>query len=660
MKKIYLAALCLLAAISSGYANPGDTTWVQANTVQLDYYNNFDTTVLFPDGSLSYRKIYMIFTLGEYNCPTGSQYCHQWDYTVQNYLMTPGGDTIELSRLITPFANSGWPRFPSTWKQPYVFDVTDFYPLLKNSATTRIHYSGYSGGFTADVKFAFIEGVPDRNVTGVEKLYDGSYTYGDAGNPINSHFPTLTKTAPAGTESASLKFLVTGHGSGANGCCEFASHAYDVNLNSTSVAHKDIWRDDCGLNDLYPQGGTWIYDRGGWCPGAMVRPNYHDLPNITGGNSYDVNIQFSNYAIDTPGGSYTTSAALIYHAGFNKNLDASLEDIIAPSKDPNHFRKNPSGSIPTIRIHNAGSTPITSMEISYGVKDSIMQQYSWAGTLAPLSDMEIDLPELNALTNMSLSGASGMYQFEAMITSVNGQTDEDNTNNKLISDFVAAPNWPADMAISFKTSNLAQQDGGWYYGNPQQNWQITNMQGNVVAERINTDQDQIYFDWVSLPEPGIYKLTINSGNCAGLHWWPFDGESTIHQGYFKLTNQQNGALIPMNNYTYSGTPHDDFGCKFEQYFSVSTAGTGIADMKNQFDLNVYPNPATSYINIDVIGELREPANLQLINILGQVIYELNTQQKNISIPVGQFAAGIYTLQFKSGEKQKIEKVVITR
>jgi hypothetical protein len=77
-------------------------------------------------------------------------------------------------------------------------------------------------------------------------------------------------------------------------------------------------------------------------------------------------------------------------------------------------------------------------------------------------------------------------------------------------------------------------------------------------------------------------------------------------------------------------------------------------------LNVYPSPATSYINIDVIGELREPANLQLINILGQVIYELNTQQKNISIPVGQFAAGIYTLQFKSGEKQKIEKVVITR
>src|ERR1700752_458563 len=103
-------------------ANPGDTTWIQANNVQLNYYNNFDTAVAFPNGSVSYRKILMYFTLGEYSCPSGSTYCHQWDYTVTNYLMTHT-DTVELSRFITPYANTGVPRFPATWKQVYVYNV---------------------------------------------------------------------------------------------------------------------------------------------------------------------------------------------------------------------------------------------------------------------------------------------------------------------------------------------------------------------------------------------------------------------------------------------------------------------------------------------------------------------------------------------------------
>ncbi|HXD93760.1 MAG TPA: PNGase F N-terminal domain-containing protein, partial [Bacteroidia bacterium] len=174
MKKIVLTLIMALSATL--YAAPGDTTWVQANIVQLNNYNNFDTAVVFPNGSTSYRKILMVFTLGEYACAAGTQYCHQWDYTVTNYVMTKT-DTLELSRFITPYANTGTPRFPSTWKQHYMYDVTDFYTLLKDTATIRIFYSGYSGGFTANVKFAFIEGTPQRNVLGVDPLWRGAFSY---------------------------------------------------------------------------------------------------------------------------------------------------------------------------------------------------------------------------------------------------------------------------------------------------------------------------------------------------------------------------------------------------------------------------------------------------------------------------------------------------
>jgi len=226
----------LFAGAFQAIAAPGDTTWVQANNRRLDNgngYGSYDTLVHFPSGTATYRKIFMVFTLGEYACPAGTQYCHQWDYTVTNFLMNPAGDTLELSRLITPYANTGVPRFPSTWSKDYVFDVTDYASLLKGSLSSiRIFYSGYSAGFSANIRFAFVEGVPERSVVGLTKLWEGSYQYGNAGDPIDNHITSKARTAPAGTQAAEMKFTITGHGSDNLGCCEFASHNYSVKVNN--------------------------------------------------------------------------------------------------------------------------------------------------------------------------------------------------------------------------------------------------------------------------------------------------------------------------------------------------------------------------------------------------------------------------------------------
>jgi hypothetical protein len=34
----------------------------------------------------------------------------------------------------------------------------------------------------------------------------------------------------------------------------------------------NLWRSDCATNPCSPQGGTWPYNRAGWCPGASVPP----------------------------------------------------------------------------------------------------------------------------------------------------------------------------------------------------------------------------------------------------------------------------------------------------------------------------------------------------------------------------------------------------
>lgn len=671
MKKIYASVIALLGAFTASYANPGDTTWVQANNVQLDYFNNFDTPVTFPDGSVSYRKILMVFTLGQYNCPAGTQYCHQWDYDVHNYIMTPTGDTMELSRLITPFATTGWSRFGSTWQQPYVFDVTDFASLLKNAATSRIFYSGYSGGFTANVKFAFIEGTPDRNVTGIHKIYDGGYDYGNTADPINNHLPLVTKTPPVGTQAARVKLLITGHGSdNTNQCCEFDSHKYDLYVNNSVAANKTLWRDNCGLNNLYPQGGTWIYDRANWCPGAMVEPIYHNITGLTAGTPYTVQMKFENYT-GTPGangyGSYKISGEAIYYGAMNKTVDASLEDILAPTSHPDHYRQNPATNAPVVRVHNSGSTAITSIQFSYGVKDSTMQQYTWNGSLASLADTVITLPAVTALTNLTKTQASGAYLFKTDIMTVNGQADEDATNNSLQSQFVVAPTWPGNLVIQMQTGNInntgnisSNTSGTW-----QGSWEITDINGNVMESRI-PNTNSTYADSIVFPAPGFYKITLTSVVCLGFHWWPYDASNSgVTPGALFVKNMS-GTNLPMKGYTYAGATlkdggqHDDFGCEYTQYFYVAAAGvTGLDELSKSVSIQVFPNPASDVLNVTIKGIDKE-ADIELVNTIGQVVYATKTRSQNISIPTAALTNGIYSLVWSSEGIRKIEKVVIAK
>ena len=90
---------------------------------------------------------------------------------------------------------------------------------------------------------------------------------------------------------------------------------------------------------MYPQNGTWIYNRGNWCPGDKVFTNHHKLAGITGGSTFDLDVEFENYTSASGNASYITHGNLFYYGAFNNNLDAELEDVIAPSNHETHIMK---------------------------------------------------------------------------------------------------------------------------------------------------------------------------------------------------------------------------------------------------------------------------------------------------------------------------------
>lgn len=648
----------------SALANPGDTTWVQAhNDVHLDWYNNFDTTVAFPDGSASYRKISMTVTLGKYQCPAGSQWCGDWDYTVQLFLMTKTGDTMEIGRLITPYANASYPRTPWSWRERYIFDVTDYYHLLKDTATVRLHYSGYSGGFTADVKFAFVEGTRDRDVVGIDRLWHGNFNYGHGNTPINTALAALSKTMPGSAVSTELKMNITGHGGDDNACAEFCPNQYAISLNGTQLLTKNFFRTDCDRNNLYPQSGTWIYSRANWCPGALVHTITHPLQGLAG--AYNLGMSFPAYTSTTVNGggpaSYTIEAAAVYYGAMNKSLDVSVDDIVAPTNAEYHFRQNPTSRAPIITVHNGGSTTINSIKFEYGVTGMGTQTYTWtAGNLAALQTMDIHFPPMAGL---KLNPAS--YTFHVKVLEVNGVADDDMLNNELSSTFNAAPALPSGIIVKMKSNEEGRPGNNSI---SQTSWRIEDANGTVVAYKGNCPVNTICTDTVQLNFGEAYRFIISDS--AQLGYWDINqnsntgvwqgtglaGYSSI-AGYVRLFNAANNGniLIPMY---YGG----NFGGGFS--FDFFTGFANAVNDVNHTDLSLiaYPNPARDHLSFEVNGSSDAKGYISLINMMGQEVITQPYLQGTQQIDVSHLAGGVYQLIYHNERDQNMrlmQRVVIT-
>ena len=333
-------------------------------------------------------------------------------------------ELIEFGRVMTPYGNS----LPGLWYNNYVFDVTDYKPMMHDSLQIRIFFDGWANGYNVSVTFYMIEGTPPRDVKRVRILYpDSYYRYGFASDPIDSHLVPVTFAMDTMETSASLRVIPSGHSFGGAGnpldCAEFCDKSYHVFVNDTNRLAQSVFRYDCGMNPVYPQAGTWIYDRSNWCPGTKTLTKEHELtPYIHGGDSMKVDLNFDAYNYTGGAGfdpGYILSANLITYGTPNFLNDVTVDEIISPNSDMNYARFNPICNRPEIVIRNLGSTTLTSCTINYGIKGGIQQTFSWTGNLNFLSSETVQLG------NLAWGSAAGTPdKFEVSVSNPNGTPDQ--------------------------------------------------------------------------------------------------------------------------------------------------------------------------------------------------------------------------------------------
>ena len=620
-----LSALLIISAIfvnTSSAQNALNVTThhkVFINTDMKEGKKSFVGWGTFPTPKENIRRITMQVTLAH---PDSAAIAH-WDYLDFINLRRTGGKTgkdhnIELGRLITPYGSS----FTNDWSFTWEVDVTDFSSLLRVSVEIEYIHSGYEPdklGWALTVNFKIQTGPAIANPLSVTELYRGQFPYGDKNNPIENYLKPVNITFADAAAFGRIRIQHTGHGFGPpDGCSEFCNRWREEIFNGKVINRRDLWK-DCGSNPLYPQGGTWVYDRGYWCPGDLQNPDIYDVKAFPKESIIDIDMMPYMDSVGEVEAREAIAAYLIQYKKPNHRYDVALEEIEAPTDKQFYNRRNPSVFRPVIRFRNVGSEPLKELEIKYGTKGFKSKTYRWTGSLGFYEEATLVLPypvEFN----------EGKNVFAVELLNPNGKKDQWPADNGMTSTFKSLKTLPLDLVVAYKTNKRPEENRLF----------IIDAKQDTVYQR-NPQQckpDMLYTNTLHL-KPGLYEFELTDTGGNGLEFW---AEPEQGYGYLRLLDGEGNILH-----------HFISDCGNGQFLAFkATPEAKLDSTVSQNAFFIYPRRTKDKLELDAF--LKKPQKLRVQFTADEVPVETHeysnfksgTLEYNISnLPKGRYVVEIY-------------------
>jgi len=585
-----------------------------------------DTQYVYPAGDRPVYDEYGVLIGKIHAPPTGIIDISTLSYYAKNHAR------FELLSLVTPY---GIRLDLGPAGKTFTFDVTDFGPVLKGRRKLSVEFGGENQE-ELDIEFWFITGTPERDVLDIQPIWPQARGYF---NEIQSDLrfePRQVSLMPFASHYK-VRSAITGHEQ--NG--EFVSRQHYINVKGGSQEFLfDVWK-SCSRNPIYPQGGTWIFDRAGWCPGMAT--DVHEF-SLDGFVEPGETVEF-DYGVNGPAmgsANYLVNNLLVTYGAFNFNLDASIEAIVRPNNTHVEYaRLNPACNTPTILVKNSGEELIESVKISYGTAPWNAETYFWVGDIEPQASVEIALPQPPA----------GFWQegglFTATIVEVNGVADGNSENNVMQSTFDQARVYDYVDPVQLRVATNAT--GGDYF------YTIKDGAGAVVLLRNNMASNTVYTDDLMFPN-GCYTLNFRDSGEDGLSFWLFPENGN---GSLRIQRKlPNGNAVTV----YSFEP--DFGAGVQYDFHIGALISATEDTDQSFQLfSTYPNPTMDELKIDLLGFEGQELTFKLVDMNGSTIltktYRSESGNATTEIDLSKLAPGMYVLHGTDGQRNWVREVVKT-
>lgn len=564
-----------------------------------------------------------VYTYDQYGNVTDSSFINYNGQFFNSYTQT----TFQLQNYVTPYG-IGLNLGPNGFR--WVYDVTDYAPLFHDT----VEISAGNQQELIDLKFVMIKGTPPRDIIKVESIWNGDYQHTAIANDLV--MPAVNIDLDPTATSFRIKTRTSGHWFGGfQNCAEFCPKNHNVFVDGVKRFEWLNWK-TCANNPVIAQGGTWIYDRAGWCPGTFTDTYDHELtPFVTPGTtvSLDYGMQTTAGGME---GNYRTTMQLVTYGANNFNLDARIDEIISPNDWEYHNRINPICADPKIVIQNTGSTTLTSLTITYNVLGGATDTYTWTGNLAFMEKEQVSLP-ISSQTFWNTAATQDI--FEVSVSAPNGGVDEYADNNNAVSTFEKPDVYVGGFFLKIQT-NLAGYENSYT---------IKDDQGNVVMSRSNMASSTTYNDTIILPD-GCYVLDfLDSGN-DGLNFFAnSDGNGSLKLQW----------VIPAT--PWAKNFNAKFGSFIKHYFVVDNSSVGIKASNKLQSIDVFPNPSNDVFNVSITGFEDGTMNIGVYNALGEVLYSESANSVNglvnTSFELSDIPNGIYFIRVFANDGYTVKRIV---
>jgi len=171
----------------------------------------------------------------------------------------------------------------------------------------------------------------------------------------------------------------------------------------------------------------------------------------------------------------------------------------------------------------------------------------------------------------------------------------------------------------------------------------------LISFKAACNKGSVYLEWVTASEINNDYFTLERSRDA-INWTivgTVDGAGNSNQNiiYSYVDNK------PYNGVSYYRLKQTDFNGQFEYSNIISVIC--IDDFTG--DINVYPNPFSDELIIEILGNT-VPVNFEILNAEGSVIYQGNLIEKT-RINTSSFAPGVYLINFENGKTFEFKKII---
>lgn len=278
---------------------------------------------------------------------------------------------------------------------------------------------------------------------------------------------------------------------------------------------------------------------------------------------------------------------------------------------------------PRFTIRNYGSETLNSVLFRImDDTDTEIGTYQWQGNLLKGTQDEFMIPEID------FAGSSAL---KVHAVNLNGSNEDefifDNSYIlNVVSPYVIEEGY---MKIQLKTAA----------DNQNFSIEIKNMDTDEVIETLTfPEPNKVYTEEITVPEFGCYRVTFknSAGNGCG-------------NGFWGIKDTNNKTIVSGSSSTNT----------FRYAFPIELkySGEDVEDVEAVRNVNVYPNPTNSIINVSA----ENITKVTVYNGMGQMVYSESNECDVVKINVESWTNGMYFVNVETADgNHSLQKVVVNK